>query len=136
MYVLIDVPWRKHLCFLDSAVARKEARDAVQQAAKRGAGHSSLFAYSIGNEIPEGPKNSIRSAFTAVLVTFSSDDGKGFLSVVGKRRPGAIGDKLAHHDHHHDLLSVRARVVSKPGPTSRREPGDASAIGHSCSQDA
>jgi glycosyltransferase involved in cell wall biosynthesis len=52
MHVLVDVPWRKHLCFLDSVAARKEARAAVQQAAKRGSGHSSVFAYSIGNEIP------------------------------------------------------------------------------------
>jgi glycosyltransferase involved in cell wall biosynthesis len=52
MHVLIDVPWRKHLCFMDSAAARKEARNAVRQAAKRGTGHPSVFAYSIGNEIP------------------------------------------------------------------------------------
>jgi hypothetical protein len=38
-----------------------------------------------------GPKNSICSTFTADLLTFSSDDGEGFLSVVGKRRSGAIG---------------------------------------------
>src|SRR5262245_26451536 len=52
MFVLIDVPWRKHLCFLDSAEARKEARAAVRKAASRGAGHPSVLAYSIGNEIP------------------------------------------------------------------------------------
>src|SRR5947209_874871 len=52
MFVLIDVPWRKHLCFLESAEARKEARAAVRKAASRGAGHPSAFAYSIGNEIP------------------------------------------------------------------------------------
>ncbi|MCI0704117.1 MAG: glycosyltransferase [Planctomycetia bacterium] len=50
--VFVDVPWRKHLCFLDSSEARAEAREAVRSAAKRGCGHSSLFAYSIGNEIP------------------------------------------------------------------------------------
>jgi GT2 family glycosyltransferase len=52
MGVLVDVPWRKHLCFLDSADARREARQAVQRAALRGLGHPSLMAYSIGNEIP------------------------------------------------------------------------------------
>src|SRR5436190_15684288 len=52
MTVLIDVPWRKHLCFLDSEEAQREARLAVQQAAFRGRGHASVLAYSIGNEIP------------------------------------------------------------------------------------
>src|SRR6516225_3525307 len=33
MAVFIDVPWRKHLCFLDSAEARVEARKSVRQAA-------------------------------------------------------------------------------------------------------
>jgi O-antigen biosynthesis protein len=52
MQVLIDVPWRKHLCFLDSAEAQREARLAVQQAAEVGQDYSSVLAYSIGNEIP------------------------------------------------------------------------------------
>jgi GT2 family glycosyltransferase len=51
MHVLIDVPWRKHVCFLDGRAARAEARDAVRRAAKLGASHASAFAYSIGNEI-------------------------------------------------------------------------------------
>src|SRR6267154_5038069 len=29
--VFIDVPWNKHLCFLDSSTAREEARDAVRR---------------------------------------------------------------------------------------------------------
>src|SRR5439155_2368728 len=52
LFVLIDVPWRKHLCFLDDAEARREARAAVWQAARRGCGHRSVLAYSVGNEIP------------------------------------------------------------------------------------
>jgi GT2 family glycosyltransferase len=52
IHVLVDVPWRKHLCFLNSADARDEARRAVAEAAARGAGHPCLLAYSIGNEIP------------------------------------------------------------------------------------
>jgi O-antigen biosynthesis protein len=52
MGILIDVPWCKHLCFLDSREARQEARDAVRRAAKRGRGHPCVLAYSIGNEIP------------------------------------------------------------------------------------
>ncbi len=50
--LFVDVPWRKHLCFLESETARSEAREAVRMAAKRGSSHPSLFAYSVGNEIP------------------------------------------------------------------------------------
>jgi GT2 family glycosyltransferase len=49
--VFIDVPWRKHLCFLESEQAQREAREAVSRAAKCGR-HPSVLAYSIGNEIP------------------------------------------------------------------------------------
>jgi GT2 family glycosyltransferase len=52
MGVFVDVPWRKHLCFLDSEEARHEAREAVRRAALRGRSHASVLAYSIGNEIP------------------------------------------------------------------------------------
>src|SRR5262249_30865039 len=52
MTVFIDVPWSKPLCFLESAVARREARQAVAQAARRGRQHPCVLAYSIGNEIP------------------------------------------------------------------------------------
>src|SRR5262249_26547087 len=52
MTVFIDVPWSKHLCFLDSATARHEARQAVERAARRGRQHPCVLAYSIGNEIP------------------------------------------------------------------------------------
>jgi GT2 family glycosyltransferase len=50
--VFLDVPWSKHLCFLDSAGAEREARELVRQAAKRGRKHPCVLAYSIGNEIP------------------------------------------------------------------------------------
>src|SRR5258708_6387947 len=50
--VLIDIPWSKHVCFLDSARAQAEARQAVRQAVQRGQGYASIFAYSVGNEIP------------------------------------------------------------------------------------
>jgi O-antigen biosynthesis protein len=49
---LIDVPWSKHLCFLDSERAQREARQAVVEAARRGLNHPALLACSIGNEVP------------------------------------------------------------------------------------
>ena len=50
--ILLDVPWSKHLCFLDDAKAREEAEQAVRQAAETYAGHPALFALSVVNEIP------------------------------------------------------------------------------------
>lgn len=49
---LIDVPWSKHLCFLDSRTAQAEARQAVRRAVEAGREFPSVFAYSIANEIP------------------------------------------------------------------------------------
>lgn len=50
--VFVDVPWPKHVCFLDSAEARREARQLVRSAAERGRSHPCVLAYSVGNEIP------------------------------------------------------------------------------------
>jgi GT2 family glycosyltransferase len=52
MGVFIDVPWAKHLCFLESRSACEEARQAVRRAAERGREHPCVLAYSIGNEVP------------------------------------------------------------------------------------
>src|SRR4051812_6040417 len=50
--ILIDVPWSKHVCFLEDQQARRDARRAVRSAVAAGRDFSSVFAYSIGNEIP------------------------------------------------------------------------------------
>src|SRR5205085_2754194 len=50
--LLIDIPWNKHLCFLDSDNRREEARQAVRQAVAECAGHSAIFAFSVVNELP------------------------------------------------------------------------------------
>ena len=50
--VLIDIHWSKHVCFLDSQKERDAALAAVRQAVKACAGHPSVFAYSVVNEIP------------------------------------------------------------------------------------
>ena len=52
--VYIDVPWAKHLCFLDCEAAKRGAREAVRAAAVLGAGRASVLAYGVGNEIPPG----------------------------------------------------------------------------------
>ncbi|MDB6122613.1 MAG: glycosyl transferase family 2 [Pedosphaera sp.] len=50
--VMVDIPWSKHLCFLDSEKLKGEAREAVRQAVQGCAGHPAVFAYSVVNEIP------------------------------------------------------------------------------------
>src|SRR5260370_699914 len=50
--VLIDIPWNRHLCFLDSADYRAQTRDAVRHAVQSCARHAAVFAFSIANEIP------------------------------------------------------------------------------------
>lgn len=50
--VFVDIPWNKHLCFLDSLQARRTAREAVRRAVASCARHPAIFAFSIANEIP------------------------------------------------------------------------------------
>jgi GT2 family glycosyltransferase len=52
LQVFVDIPWRKHLCFLESTAAQAEARAAIHEAALRGRSHPCLLAYSVANEIP------------------------------------------------------------------------------------
>lgn len=50
--VLVDIPWGKHLCFLDSPSLKDRGREAVRQAAVTCAAHPATFALSVVNEIP------------------------------------------------------------------------------------
>jgi glycosyltransferase involved in cell wall biosynthesis len=50
--VLPDIPWNKHICFLDSELTRLEATNAVREAAEACARHPAIFALSLVNEIP------------------------------------------------------------------------------------
>ena len=50
--LLVDVPWSKHQCFLDSAAGREAAREAVRGAVAGCGGHPAIFAFSVANEIP------------------------------------------------------------------------------------
>src|ERR1041385_7662898 len=49
--VFVDIPWPKHLCFLDSDEAQTTARHAVRKAITDTKGHPAIFAYSVVNEI-------------------------------------------------------------------------------------
>lgn len=50
--ILLDVPWSKHLCFLESAEARRDAEHQVREAAELYGHHPALFALCVVNEIP------------------------------------------------------------------------------------
>lgn len=52
LLLLVDVPWDKHRCFLDSAKQCAAARQAVCHAVLTCARHPAVFAYSVANEIP------------------------------------------------------------------------------------
>jgi O-antigen biosynthesis protein len=49
--VLIDIPWNKHLCFLESRAQRAQACDTVRRAVYACARHPAVFAFSVANEI-------------------------------------------------------------------------------------
>lgn len=49
--VLVDVPWEKHLCFMDSNTTREGVRRTVRAAVSATRGHPAVFAYCIVNEI-------------------------------------------------------------------------------------
>src|SRR4051794_2089975 len=50
--IVIDVPWLKHLCFLDRAKAQSRARYLIRETAALGRRFPCVAAISIGNEIP------------------------------------------------------------------------------------
>jgi len=50
--LLIDIPWAKHLCFLDTQKAKAEARETVRRVVKDCGRHPAVFACSVVNEIP------------------------------------------------------------------------------------
>ena len=56
--LLIDIPWNKHLCFLDSPEHQKEVRAAVREAVSACARHPAVFAFSVANAIPDFGDNS------------------------------------------------------------------------------
>jgi O-antigen biosynthesis protein len=49
--VLVDIPWNKHLCFLDSRQQQTELRETVRRAVFACSRHPAVFAFSVANEI-------------------------------------------------------------------------------------
>ena len=49
--VLVDIPWLKTVCFLESASLREEARSAVRRVAEACARHPAVLALSVVNEV-------------------------------------------------------------------------------------
>jgi GT2 family glycosyltransferase len=52
LFLLVDIPWNKHLCFLDSIEQRRQACEAVRRAVYACGRHPAVFAFSVVNEIP------------------------------------------------------------------------------------
>lgn len=50
--VFVDIPWPKHLCFLDDPERREDARRTVGDAVSKCGKHPAVFAFSVVNEIP------------------------------------------------------------------------------------
>jgi hypothetical protein len=80
--VFVDVPWPKHLCFLESERAPADARAAVRRAAELTRGHSSVLALSVGNEVPadvarwHGPRRVERFLRELADVARQADPGR------------------------------------------------------------
>lgn len=49
--VLVDLPWNKDTCFLDSSRAQRDLRDRLCQLIRPATGHKALLGYSVVNEI-------------------------------------------------------------------------------------
>jgi GT2 family glycosyltransferase len=79
--ILIDIPWEKHRCFLDSKESRLCAREAVRDAVRQCQGHPSFFGCSVVNEIPaeivrwSGPARVTRFIDELIEEAKSIDDG-------------------------------------------------------------
>jgi O-antigen biosynthesis protein len=52
LLLLVDIPWDKHLVFLDDGARRTAARQSVCHAVLACGRHPAVFAYSVANEIP------------------------------------------------------------------------------------
>jgi GT2 family glycosyltransferase len=50
--LFVDIPWNKHLCFLDDPAEQEAALEAVRRAVIGCARHPAVFAFSVANEIP------------------------------------------------------------------------------------
>jgi glycosyltransferase involved in cell wall biosynthesis len=79
--VFIDIPWPKHLCFLDRAELQGQARQAIREAVTACGKHPAVLAFSLVNEIsPEiarwsGPNQIERFIEDLVDIAHAIDPG-------------------------------------------------------------
>ncbi len=50
--VLVTIPWAEHIEFLNNSKIRREVVRTVREGVRKNAGHSAIFGYLVGNEIP------------------------------------------------------------------------------------
>lgn len=81
--VLVDIPWDKHLCFLDFKETRAAAREAVRRAVAAGAGHPAILAFSVANEIPP---DVVRWSGASAVAKFID----GLVAVAKQADPGCL----------------------------------------------
>ena len=126
--LLIDIPWSKNRCFLDSEKLRQEARDAVSQLVQANASNPAVFAYSVVNEIPaeivrwSGARPVAefidelvavaRSVDPGCLCTFGSYPPTEFLR---PHAPDFVSFNVYLHQRH-ALASYLARLQLQSGP--------------------
>ncbi|MBN8247163.1 MAG: glycosyltransferase [Verrucomicrobia bacterium] len=130
LQLLVDVPWNKHLCFLDSPTLRNEARDAVRSAAYRCALHPAVFALSVVNEIPadivrwsgaaavadfiDGLIAEVKSVDSGLLCTFGNFPPTEFLR---PRRPDFLCWNLyLHHARPFENYLARLQMLADTRP--------------------
>jgi GT2 family glycosyltransferase len=68
--LLVDIPWNKQLCFLDSKEYRMAACDAVRHAVYACGRHQAVLGYSVANEIPP---DIVRWSGTRAVADFIDD---------------------------------------------------------------
>lgn len=89
--IVVDVPWNKHVCFLDSPEAQREAVAKVGETAKACGNHPAVLAISVVNEIPADivrwSGGSRVSAFIELLVSTVKQISPDCLATFGSYPP-------------------------------------------------
>jgi O-antigen biosynthesis protein len=81
---LISIPWSEHLEFLNDRKVRRDAERNVAEGVRENAGHSAVFGYLVGNEIPTtmvrwlGARQVTEFVETLINIGREEDDGALF----------------------------------------------------------